>query len=78
MSPDAMKAERGYPDVVMGDFIEDLIGDIEYNMGLVPANDSYFQELGLQRFTLEQLLREIDREKGVSPTAVVERRLAQW
>ena len=62
MSPDAMKAERGYPDVVMGDFIEDLIGDIEYNMGLVPANDSYFQELGLQRFTLEQLLREIDRE----------------
>lgn len=73
MSPDAMKAERGYPDVVMGDFIEDLIGDIEYNMGLVPANDSYFQELGLQRFTLEQLLREIDREKGVSPTAVVAR-----
>ena len=37
MSPDAMKAEIGYPDVVMGDFIEDLIGDIEYNMGLVPA-----------------------------------------
>ena len=52
MSPDAMKAELGYPDVVMGDFIEDLIGDIEYNMGLVPANDSYFRELGLQRFTL--------------------------
>ena len=71
MSPDAMKAELGYPDVVMGDFIEDLIGDIEYNMGLVPANDSYFRELGLQRFTLEQLLREIGREEGVSPTAVV-------
>lgn len=79
MSPDAMKAERGYPDVVMGDFIEDLIGDIEYNMGLVPANDSYFQELGLQRFTLEQLLREIDRGKprvtvkfggGMSPIVV--------
>jgi hypothetical protein len=62
-----MKAEFGYPDVVMGDFIEDLIGDIEYNMGLVPANDSYFRELGLQRFTLEQLLREIDQEEGVSP-----------
>ena len=73
MSLDAMKAERGYPDVVMGDFIEDLIGDIEYNMGLVPANDSYFRELGLQRFTLEQLLREIGREEGVSPTAVVAR-----
>ena len=73
MSPDAMKAELGYPDVVMGDFIEDLIGDIEYNMGLVPANDSYFRELGLQRFTLEQLLREIDQEEGASPTAVVAR-----
>lgn len=73
MSLDAMKAERGYPDVVMGDFIEDLIGDIEYNMGLVPANDSYFRELGLQRFTLEQLLREIGRHEGDSPTAVVAR-----
>ena len=35
-----MKAEIGYPDVVMGDVSEDLIGDSEYNMGLVPANDS--------------------------------------
>ena len=73
MSLDAMKAERGYPDVVMGDFIEDLIGDIEYNMGLVPANDSYFRELGLQRFTLEQLLRAMGRADGAPPTAVVGR-----
>lgn len=61
------------PDVVIGSLIEDLIVDIEYNMGLIPANDSYFHELGLQRFTLEQLLREIDREEGASPTAVVAR-----
>lgn len=45
MSLDAMKAERGYPDVVMGDFIEDPIGDIEYNMGLVPAMIPIFGSL---------------------------------
>ena len=73
MSPDAMKAERGYPDVVMGDFIEDLIGDLEHNMGLVSANDQYFKELSIQKFTLEQLLQEIDRHEGDSPTAVVAR-----
>ena len=40
-------------------------------MGLVSANDQYFKELSIQKFTLEQLLQEIDRHEGVSPTAVV-------
>ena len=66
-----MKPEIGYPDVVMGSFIEDLIGDLEHNMGLVSANDQYFKELSIQKFTLEQLLQEIDRHEGDSPTAVV-------
>ena len=52
-----MKPEIGYPDVVMGSFIEDLIGDLEHNMGLVSANDQYFKELSIQKFTLEQLLQ---------------------
>ena len=55
-----MKAEIGSPDVVMGDFIQDLIGDIEYNMQLAPPNDQYFEELSIQKFTLQQLLQEID------------------
>lgn len=42
-----MKPEIGYPDVVMGSFIEDLIGDLEHNMGLVSANDQYFKELSI-------------------------------
>lgn len=62
-----MKAEIGYPDVVMGDFIQDLIGDIEHNMRLAPPNDQ------IQKFTLQQLLREIGRHEGDSPTAVVAR-----
>lgn len=44
-----MKPEIGYPDVVMGSFIEDLIGDLEHNMGLVSANDQYFKELSHRR-----------------------------
>ncbi len=68
-----MKAEIGYPDVVMGDFIQDLIGDIEHNMRLAPPNDQYFEELSIRKFTLQQLLREIGRHEGDSPTAVVAR-----
>lgn len=68
-----MKAEIGSPDVVMGDFIQDLIGDIEYNMQLAPPNDQYFEELSIQKFTLQQLLQEIGRHEGDSPTAVVAR-----
>ena len=68
-----MKAEIGYPDAVMGDFIQDLIGDIEHNMQLAPPNDQYFEELSIQKFTLQQLLQEIGRHEGDSPTAVVMR-----
>ena len=68
-----MKPEIEYPDIVMGSFIEDLIGDLEYNMGLTQANDPYFEELSIQKFTLEQLLQEIGRREGASPTAVAAR-----
>ena len=33
----------------------------------------YFEELSIQKFTLQQLLREIGRHEGDSPTAVVAR-----
>lgn len=66
-----MKPEIGYPDAVMRSFIEDLIGDIQYNIEDVPANDPYFEELSIQKFTLEQLLQEFDRHEGASPTLIV-------
>lgn len=66
-----MKPEIGYPDIVIGSYIEDLIAGIEYNMQLTRASDPYFEELGIQKFTLERLLQEIDRQQGVPPTAVV-------
>lgn len=72
-NPEEMKAEIGYADIVMADFIEDLIGDIEYNMRFAQPNDQYFEELSLQKFTLEQLLLEINGHKGDSPTVVVAR-----
>lgn len=68
-----MKPELNYPDIVMGDFIGDLIGDIEYNMRFARPNDQYFEELSIQKFTLEQLLQEIDKHEGESPTVVVAR-----
>lgn len=65
-----MKPEVGYPDIVMGSFIEDLIGDIEYNLQLVKAGDPYFEQLSIEKFALEQLLLEISEHKGDSPTAI--------
>lgn len=68
-----MKAEIGYPDMVMRDFIEDLIGDIEYNMKLVKISDPYFEQLGVEKFALENLLQEMGEQAGISPTAVAVR-----
>lgn len=68
-----MKPEVGYPDIVIGSFIEDLIGDIEYNLQLVKTGDPYFEQLSIEKFALEQLLLEIGEHKGDSPTAITAR-----
>ena len=68
-----MKAEAGHPDMVMEDFIEDLIGDIEYNMKLVKISDPYFEQLSVEKFALESLLQEIGAQVGIPPTAVAAR-----
>lgn len=68
-----MKAEVGYPDIVMEDLIEDFIKDIEYNMKLVQNSDSYFEQLSVEKFALESLLREVREHVGVSPVSVVAR-----
>lgn len=54
-----MKPEIGYPKIVMGSYIEDLIGDIEYNMRFVKIEDPYFEYLSVEKFTLEYLLQQI-------------------
>lgn len=68
-----MKAEVGYQDIVMGAFIEDLIDSIKLNMKSVRINDPYFQQLSVEKFTLETLLREIEEQPDTSPTIVVAR-----
>lgn len=69
----AMKAEALYDRMVMGQLITDYIRDIEWNMDQTAASDSYFKELGLQKFILEQLLSELNRHKGDSPATIVTR-----
>lgn len=68
-----MKPEVWYDDIVMGDFIEDLIGDIEYNMKFVETSNSYFEQLSIEKFALEQLLQAIRRGRGLPPEAIVAR-----
>lgn len=68
-----MKPEVGYADIVMGSFIEDLIDDIEHNMRLTKATDPYFEQLSVEKFTLEKLLREIGAHNEDPPTSIVAR-----
>lgn len=66
-----MKPEIGYSNVVMGSYIEDLIGDIEYNMRSVKIADPYFEQLSVEKFTLEHLLQKIGESGEILPTDIV-------
>lgn len=68
-----MKPEIGYWDIVIGSFIEDLIGDAEQNMRFVEITDPYFEQLSIEKFTLEYLLREISESDDTPPIDIVER-----
>lgn len=68
-----MKPETNYNDIVMGSFIEDVIGDIVCNMQFVEITDPYFEQLSIEKFTLEHLLREISESGDTPPTEIVER-----
>lgn len=67
-----MKPEIGYPKIVMGSYIEDLIGDIEYNMRFVKIEDPYFEYLSVEKFTLEYLLQQIGESENILPSDIVE------
>lgn len=76
-----MKPEIGYPRIVVGSYIDDLIRDIEYNMKLVTMNDPYFEQLSVEKFTFETLLQEIAERDDITPTEILEqfaKRAEQW
>ena len=66
-----MKPEIGYSNVVIGSYIEDLIGDIEYNMRSVKIADPYFEQLSIEKFTLEHLLQKIGESGEILPIDIV-------
>lgn len=68
-----MKPEIGYPNVVIGPYMEDLIGDIEYNMRTVKIADPYFEQLSVEKFTLEHLLQKIGESGEILPIDIVKR-----
>lgn len=72
MSACPMKPEIGYSDIVIGSYIEDLIGDIEWNMKQTPLKDPYFKQLSVEKFTLETLLSEIVGRVDITPIEILE------
>lgn len=74
MSPVTMKPEIGYSDMVMASYIDDLLNDIERNIKLTELKDPYFEQLSVEKFTLETLLQEIVKQNGsATPTEILER-----
>lgn len=69
-----MKPEIGYPDMVMASYIDDLLNDIERNIKRTELKDPYFEQLSVEKFTLETLLQEIVKQNGsATPTEILER-----
>ncbi len=60
--------------MVMASYIDDLLDNIEWNMEHTALKDPYFEQLSVEKFTLETLLQEIAKQSGViTPTEVLER-----
>jgi hypothetical protein len=69
-----MKPEIGYSDMVMASYINDLLSDIERNIKRTELKDPYFEQLSVEKFTLETLLQEIVKQNGsATPTEILER-----
>lgn len=74
MNPVTMKPEIGYSDMVMASYIDDLLNDIERNIKRTELKDPYFEQLSVEKFTLETLLQEIVKQNGsATPTEILER-----
>lgn len=66
-----MKAEVLYDHTVIGQLISDYIRDIEWNMTQISSSDSYFRQLSVEKFALEELLLEIENHMESAPTFVI-------
>lgn len=68
-----MKPEIGYLDIIMESYIDDLLYDIEQNIKRTELKDPYFEQLSVEKFTLETLLQQIVKQNdSVTPTEIVE------
>ena len=55
----------------MCDLIEDLLDGVKWEIKNTKANDPYFNQLSVEKFTLEQLLSEIDRCREQTPESIL-------
>lgn len=68
-----MKPEIGYDSIVIGSYINDLLDGIEWNMRHTDLKDPYFEQLSVEKFTLETLLQEIAKHGDIGmPTEILE------
>ena len=68
-----MKPEIGYDRIVIGSYINDLLEGVEWNLKRTALRDPYFNQLSIEKFTLETLLQELGEHGEISPTDLIER-----
>jgi len=68
-----MKPEIGYDRIVIGSYINDLLEGVEWNLKRTALRDPYFNQLSVEKFTLETLLQELGEHGEISPTDLIER-----
>lgn len=71
-----MKPGVLYDDACVISFVEDCITSINYNMSHTSIHDPEFAHLSTQKFTMEQLLQELNRHQDIPAIILVQELIA--
>lgn len=67
-----MKPEIGYDRIIIGSYISDILDGIAWNLQHTALQDPYFEQLSVEKFTLEMLLEMIGEHRELSAEEVID------
>ena len=72
-----MKPEIGYDRIVIGSYINDILEGVEWNLRHTALRDPYFEQLSVEKFTLETLLKVLAEHHELEPEDVIDQFVQQ-
>ncbi len=67
-----MKPEIEFDRIVIGSYINDILEGVEWNLERTALRDPYFEQLSVEKFTLEMLLQTISEHRELEPEDAIE------